>query len=300
VTCNWPFAFGKQFGSNVQGQILVSISRAAPVLQLCEGCQSKAAKNEKRAPQILTLSNLACPTFRQFHTQSRVILPPNRTAKNPAVMPCINGSFEQLLRTSRAESVAFDCQSRSVGHNRSEGAPWINLRFKNNVNNHEHGRVNSHVYAKELAPAAGAFPTMSIGCLRKILRKNPPTCVASLISFAQKARPAKYVEISEIFVEINNLRRSRNPEINDLRKAQGPGLAALDQPKRPAAQGRSVLPSRKRRRPPYVKEQAARAAPKHTLASLDGNAIKKFNLFFGRAALDCCCPKLKAKTCAMS
>jgi hypothetical protein len=82
-------------------------------------------------------------------------------------------------------------------------------------------------------------------------------------------------EISEIFVEINNLRRSRNPEINDLRKAQGPG-----QPKRPAGQGRPVRPSPKRRRPRHVKEQAARAAPKHTLASLDGNAIKKFNLFF--------------------
>jgi hypothetical protein len=36
-----------------------------------------------------------------------------------------------------------------------------------------------------------------------------------------------FVEISEIFMEINNLRRSRNPEINGLRKAQRPGLAAL-------------------------------------------------------------------------
>jgi hypothetical protein len=90
----------------------------------------------------------------------------------------------------------------------------------------------------------------------------------------------KIVEISEIIMEINNLRRSRNPEINDLRKAQGPGLAVLSLPKRPTGQGRTFRPSRERRRPPYVKEQAARAATKYTLACLDGNAIKKFNLFF--------------------
>jgi hypothetical protein len=38
--------------------------------------------------------------------------------KHPAVMPCINGSFELLLGTGRAESAVFDFQSRHVGHNR--------------------------------------------------------------------------------------------------------------------------------------------------------------------------------------
>jgi len=39
------------------------------------------------------------------------------TKKHPAEMPCIHGSFELLLGTGRAESIAFDFQSRHVGHN---------------------------------------------------------------------------------------------------------------------------------------------------------------------------------------
>lgn len=63
-------------------------------------------------------------------------------------MPCINDAFE-LCMAGRAESVAFDFQSRRVGHNRGEGSLWNNFRSKDHVNNHEHGRVNSDVFSKE-------------------------------------------------------------------------------------------------------------------------------------------------------
>jgi len=44
------------------------------------------------------------------------------------------------------------------------------LRFKNDVNNHEHGKVNLHVYSKELPPPGGSVSNMIIGRSSNLLK----------------------------------------------------------------------------------------------------------------------------------
>jgi hypothetical protein len=102
---------------------------------------------------------------------------------------------------------------------------------------------------RQKGPLHGAVPAWAAGprcvwrdakhCVRDA---RAPQKLASFIPVLPKT--AKNLETAEIIMEINNLRRSRNPEINDLRKAHVLGLAALA--------------------PPYVKEQP-RERPLNTL-----------------------------------
>lgn len=70
--------------------------------------------------------------------------------KNPALAVC-NSSYELGLETGGTQSVAYDFQSRPVGHPRSQGSVFSSLRSRELVSNHEQGRVNSKLRFKELA-----------------------------------------------------------------------------------------------------------------------------------------------------
>jgi hypothetical protein len=65
-------------------------------------------------------------------------------------------------------------------------------------------------------------------------------------------------------MEINNLRRSRNPEINDLRKARDRVWPRKARPSGRRAKAGPARPSLERQTPPYVKEQP-RERPLNTL-----------------------------------
>jgi hypothetical protein len=62
--------------------------------------------------------------------------------KNPA-FAVWNSSFELVIETGGTQSVAYDFQSRPVGHQRSQGSVFSSLRSRELVSNHEQGRVNS-------------------------------------------------------------------------------------------------------------------------------------------------------------
>ena len=57
--------------------------------------------------------------------------------KNPAIAPCVTVPLN-LLETGGTRRVAFDFQSRPVGHNRDSDSVSYLLRFKDIVSNHVH------------------------------------------------------------------------------------------------------------------------------------------------------------------
>ena len=63
---------------------------------------------------------------------------------NPTVMPCINSASE-LVRNKVEPGRLFSTSSHGLSATTEIRVPfWLNLRFKDFVINHEHGRVKSN------------------------------------------------------------------------------------------------------------------------------------------------------------